>query len=116
MAYVYLVLAFSFNAAANILLKIGSARGVTLHGPLVSILLLNWQAILGCGLFVVNVLFYFLALRALPLSIAYPIMVGMSFIIINAYALLELKEGIATLQLFGYALIIVGLVLVVSRA
>jgi len=115
MAYLYLALAFTLNAVANILLKLGSQRGITLHGSLISIALGNWEALVGCGLFAINILFYFLALRALPLSIAYPIMVAMSFIIINSYAFFELKEGLATGQLIGYVLIIVGLILVVSR-
>ncbi|HUO56406.1 MAG TPA: hypothetical protein VMU27_03165 [Candidatus Paceibacterota bacterium] len=115
MAYLYLTLAFTFNAVANILLKAGSSRGITLDGPLLSLIALNWQAILGCALFAVNILFYFLALRSLPLSVAYPIMVGMSFIIVNSYAFLELREGIGAMQLVGYALLIMGLSLVVSR-
>jgi len=115
-AYLYLALAFTLNAGANILLKISSVKGIVLSKPLPEALVANWQFIAGVALFAVNVLFYFLALRALPLSIAYPIMVAMSFLLINGYAFVALGENIAPFQIAGYILIIVGLVLVIRFA
>lgn len=115
MSYLFLILAFSFNALANILLKVGSRSGFVLEPATPAALLMNnWLFIAGCGVFAVNVLFYFLALRSFPISVAYPVMVVMSFIIINGYALTMLGETITMLQLVGYALIIVGLLLVVA--
>ena len=116
MAYVYLLIAFSLNAVANILLKLGSQKGLITNVPFQSLILTNWQFVLGVMLFAVNVFFYFLALRALPISVAYPIMVVMSFILINVYALLFLSEGLSLVQLAGYVLIVAGLVLVVGFA
>jgi len=102
MASFYLVCAFCLNAAANILLKLGASQGLALG---------NWQLGLGAALFALNLGCYTLALRALPLSVAYPVMVGMSFLIVNGYALLYLTEAITLLQIVGYALIIAGVVL-----
>ena|SRR3990167_4456877 len=117
MAYVLLASAFVLNAAANILLKIGSREGLDLssYSP-IALIFGNWQFVLGLALFAANVVFYFLALRALPLSVAYPIMVVMSFIIINAYAYAALGEAITLLQVVGYALVVIGLILIVSNA
>lgn len=116
MGYLYLALAFIINATANILLKIGASRGVSLnwHAPLISFFG-NWQLFLGASFFAVNILFYYLALRALPLSIAYPIMVAGSFVIVNGYALITLRESVGMIEIVGYALIFSGLFLVVSR-
>jgi multidrug transporter EmrE-like cation transporter len=117
MAYILLALAFVFNASANILLKIGSKGGIDLSSwnP-VALLSHNWQFVLGLFLFAVNVVFYFLALRSLPISVAYPVMVVMSFIIINGYALTMLGETLTPLQILGYLAIVGGLILIVSNA
>ncbi|MBU2103724.1 hypothetical protein KKD81_02870 [Patescibacteria group bacterium] len=115
-AYIALAAAFVLNAIANILLKIGSERGILLQGPVGTLLAHNWAFLVGVGLFAANVLFYFLALRSLPLSTAYPVMVAMSFIIINSYAFLVFREPLTVLQAFGYVCIVVGLALVVTQS
>lgn len=113
MAYLFLSLAFTLNAVANVLLKIGATRGLSLSGSLVSLIANNWQLIVGLTLFALNAIFYILALRTVPISVAYPVMVLMGFILINGYALTMLHESLGPLQVFGYALMIVGLLLVV---
>ena len=115
MAYLYLTLAFTLNSIANILLKIGAGRGLSFSGGLLAIVQANWQVLLGLTIFASNIVFYFLALRALPLSVAYPVMVVMGFLIVNSYALLALHEPITAGQYVGYVLIVVGLTLVVAR-
>lgn len=115
MPYLYIALAFSFNAVANIFLKLGSRSGFNLSSfSPIDLVSHNWQFILGCLLFVANVPFYFLALRSLPISVAYPVMVVMSFVIINAYAFTFLKEEIVFAQVVGYVFLVIGLILVVA--
>lgn len=117
MAVAYLILAFTLNAAANILLKLGSARGIdTASWSPLSLVAHNWQLAAGLTLFAANVIFYFLALRALPLSVAYPVMVAMSFVIINGYAFAALGEPVSPVQVAGYAAIVIGLIAVVAAA
>ncbi len=115
MAYLYLALAFTLNSIANILLKLGAERVLSFSGGLFAIIQANWQVLLGLTIFATNIIFYFLALRALPLSVAYPVMVVMGFLIVNSYALIMLHEPITVGQYIGYVLIIVGLTLVVAR-
>jgi multidrug transporter EmrE-like cation transporter len=116
-AYLYLILAFTLNALGNIFLKLGALRGLTLDNTAISTLLsMNWQLLLGVCLFGINILFYFLALRALPLSVAYPVMIAASFLIINGYAYFGLHEPITPVELLGYGLILGGLVLIVGRS
>lgn len=116
MAYIYLALAFTINAAANIFLKQGASHGVQLNGSIPSLITSNWELILGMALFAINVVFYFLALRSLPLSFAYPIMVAMGFLIVNGYAFFTLGEALTITQVSGYVLIVIGLILVVARS
>lgn len=115
MAYLYLALAFCFNGLANILLKAGAAQGIALGGGLIAVLGKNWRLLLGVALFAGNVPFYFLALRTLPLSTAYPVMVAASFLIVNGYAFFALTEPMTLIEVAGYVLIILGLVLVVAH-
>ena len=116
MAYLFLILAFSLNAAGNILLKLGSQRGLDIadRSP-IALIGGNWQLLLGCVVFAANILFFFLALRALPLSVAYPVMVGMTFLIVSITSLLLFRESISLVQYAGYAAIVLGLVLVTAR-
>jgi multidrug transporter EmrE-like cation transporter len=74
----------------------------------------NAILITGLAAFASAAVFYFLALRSIPLTIAYPTMVVASFLIVNCYALLYLNEQITPLQMSGYALIIVGLLVIYS--
>ena len=113
MAYIYLICAFTLNAIANILLKVGSEKGIVLlsYSPIL-FFKNNWPFLLGLSLFVLNVIFYFLALRVTPLSVAYPVMVIMSFLIINLYAYFFLGEKITSMQFVGYVMIVLGIILV----
>ncbi|MBT5015946.1 hypothetical protein HN748_00050 [Candidatus Peregrinibacteria bacterium] len=113
MPLVLLTIAFTLNAIANILLKIGAQAGVQHKGlNLFEIITHNYLPILGLICFAANVVFYFLALRSVPLSTAYPTMVIMSFLIINSFAYFFLHENINNWQLLGYAFIVAGLILV----
>ncbi len=108
MATIYLIAAFLLNGTANILLKIGSKKGIVFDGVSLQTITANYLFILGLICFALNALFYFLALKALPLTVAYPVMIGMSLIIINAFALIYLNESINFMQMIGYGLLVIG--------
>ncbi|MCX6703318.1 MAG: SMR family transporter [Candidatus Zambryskibacteria bacterium] len=115
MAYIYLICAFILNASGNIFLKLGSRQGLNFSSFVPTVFLFsNWQFVLGCVLFVLNVPLYFLALRNIELSTAYPIMVGMSFLIVNSTAFFLFKESVSVLQILGYVCMVVGIILVVA--
>jgi multidrug transporter EmrE-like cation transporter len=115
-SYLYLILAFSLNAAGNIFIKLGSIHGLDLSSKMpITLIANNWQLVLGCFVFAANILFYFLALRALPLSVAYPVMVGMTFLIVTTVSLILFREQITSLQYIGFAAIILGLVLATAK-
>lgn len=113
MPIIYLLLAFTFNGVANIILKVAANRGLNLssHHP-VDLISRHSLLLLGLVIFATNVIFYFLALRSIPISIAYPVMVVASFLIINAYAVWGLGEVITPGQIVGYLLLVLGLVMI----
>ena len=114
MPILYIICAFIFNATANILLKLGAAKGFVFHGISLSTITDNAFFLLGFIFFGLNALLYFMALSTLPLSLAYPVMVGMSLIIINTFAYIYLGEHITIMQMVGYSLLILGIVLIYS--
>lgn len=111
MPYIFLALAFCFNAAANILLKVAAMRGFSFasffHGQWGSA---HFIAAGAVALFGANLICYLIALEQLPLSVAYPVMIGMTFLITIGVAV-TLGEHITSLRLAGCLLIIAGLVL-----
>ena len=121
--FLALVVALSLNAAANLMMKFGMERfkasGVTsADGPaaVAGALITNWVLVLGLFCFALNVLFYVYALKGLPISMAYPIMVTAGFAIIVTVASMYLNERLSTVQWVGVALIVVGVWLVAAQA
>ncbi|MEN9649278.1 MAG: hypothetical protein RL094_245 [Candidatus Parcubacteria bacterium] len=112
MSIIYLIVAFILNGTANVLLKLGAKKGLVLHGFSLQTISANALFLLGFICFGLNALFYFLALRTLPITVAYPIMVGMSLLIINTFAYVSLGETITTMQMVGYALLIVAITMI----
>jgi len=116
MGYLFLVVALTLNAAANILLKIGAMRlgGVEEPGVLAR-LVSDYYLFAGLLLFALNVVFYVAALTRLNLSVAYPIMVAGGIIIVVSVSVLILREAVTPLQTLGFALLVLGTVLVGHR-
>jgi len=108
------------NAAANLMMKFGMERykaaGVSLAhdglGPVMATLAGNWILLAGLGLFATNVFLYAFALKGLPISIAYPVMVTLGFAIIAVVAGLYLGEHLGRGQWLGVLLILAGVWLV----
>ncbi len=117
MPYALLLAAVAVNALANVLLKMASAKGVSwsLEGGVFALAAKNGLLIVALLVFAANVLLYFAALRSLPLSVAYPIMVAGTFVLVNGASALMLRESVAPMQLVGYLLIVAGVALVLAK-
>ncbi len=116
----FIALAFALvaNAAANILIKEGmKAKQLGLDKPvdLLLAIALNPLVLGGVVLFGLNVLAYSYVLSKIPLSLAYPIMTTMGFLIVVGYSAFKLHESINMTQLAGIGLILAGVVLVASQ-
>ncbi len=113
MAYFYLAVAFTFNAVANIFLKTGASKEVSYKNEnLISMVFQNYYFLFGIFFFALNVVFYFLALKNIPISVAYPLMVSMSLLIINTWAYIYFKENLHFMQIIGYLALILGIFLI----
>jgi len=113
-----LVMALTLNAVANLMMKLGANR-LNASPPqfkgiasLVEIALANWVLLLGLGFFAANVVLYTFALKGIPISTAYPIMVGAGFVIISVGAWKMLGERLSATQWGGVGLILFGVWLV----
>jgi len=118
MKWLPLIVALLLNAAANVLLKVGSKTASTLADDASfwtrAVNFLNVATLVGLALFAANVLVYRRALDRLPLSVAYPIMVSGAVVLatLAAVALPVLREKVAWWQVAGMTLIIAGVWLV----
>jgi len=107
---IILSLAILLNATANILVKLGMRR----IGPAEGVMDIARKAITRPELFagIVSFILAFVAysfiLTRLNLSIAYPIMISMSLVIVVMVSQFFLKEAITPFQIAGFLLIIFG--------
>ena len=117
---IYLILFFAIflNASANILLKVGMNRSGSLNFTNISEILtkvvFNPIIIGGILCFVLALGAYTYVLSKINLSIAYPIMTSLGYMIVIFASWLFLKETITGVQVVGFCLIIGGVWLVAA--
>ncbi len=111
---VFLAVAVVFNGVANVLMKLGMKDAPQVAGAsgLIRHYLHSWPVMLGLFLFALNVLAYTQALTKIPLSVAYPIMVSLTGVIVIASSAVLFKEEITLVQWVGFALIVGGVICV----
>lgn len=113
MSWFVLTIAICLNAAANILIKSGM-NGYRAQGIL-QLIRDRWfsPAIAGGVLcFVLALIAYSLVLAKTNLSVAYPLMTGLGFVIISCASAILFHEQIGLVQILGYTVIIFGVWLV----
>ena len=116
MGYLFLALALTLNAAANVLLKVGAGHLGRLDAPdLIGRLLTNYHLVAGLVLFALNVVLYAAALTRLDLSVAYPVMTAGGVLIVVSVSYFVLGESVSPVQLLGLALIVAGILLVTRQ-
>ncbi len=107
---VVLSLAISFNATANILIKVGMNKVGETESiiELVKKAVFQPQLLAGIFSFVMAFISYSYILTKLNLNIAYPIMVSMGLVIVVTVSYFWLHESITIIQILGCILIIAG--------
>jgi multidrug transporter EmrE-like cation transporter len=110
MSYIILILAITFNAIANILMKVGMLKEKPASNLMIFFtdMLLNPVLIAGMICFALGLAAYCYVLTKLNLSIAYPIMTSVGYVIVIIASWLFLKETITVVQVAGFAFIIAG--------
>ena len=114
MTYLFLLVALTGNALANICIKLGSqqfAEGVQLFWKDPAILFKNGFFLAGVMLFAVALVMYSLGISKMNLSIAYPIMTSMGFLIVVSFSVWQLQEQLMWWQWMGIVLILLGVIL-----
>lgn len=112
--YIILVAAIVFNALANITIKVGMLKAEKTANmfEMMSKAMFSPTVILGIGFFGLALVAYSYVLSKVNLSIAYPIMTSLGFLIVILASVLFLKETITMAQILGFVLILAGVWLV----
>jgi multidrug transporter EmrE-like cation transporter len=103
--HVALALGILIGVAAQLLLKIGAVG----EGGIIA-QLFRLQTIAGLGLYGMAAFFYIVALRAIPISVAFP-SVALSYVVVALMGNLWFGEAMGLAHIGGIALIITGVVL-----
>lgn len=104
--YASLVASILLGVAGQIALKSGAVDSVTVWDQF-----LNPRTILGFGIYVVAALLYIVALKRIPVSVAFP-SVAASYIIVAIFAHLLWNEPFGWPQIAGLVLIGGGIILI----
>ena len=117
--FVFLTAALLLNACANVLIKYSMSRAVAplvpVHGTALAAAapFLSWSYLLALVCFGANLVCYSLALRSLKLSLAYPLMVSLGYLVILAFGWFLFAERLTIVQYVGIGLVLAGFWLVV---
>lgn len=111
--WVLLVIAFICNSFANVLLKIWAEDWIVLTKNIFKLINGNKFLIWWALLFAMNLIVYVLALKTIPISVAYPIMIGMSLTIITTIWFFFLHEHISYVHIIAYILVFLWIFLLV---
>jgi len=109
--YIILALAIFLNALANILMKVGMMRQGESGGNLLLMAkkaLVNPVLFAGVISFALGLVAYSYVLSKINLSIAYPVMTSLGYVIVIIASWMFLKEHITFVQVIGFAFIITG--------
>jgi multidrug transporter EmrE-like cation transporter len=104
--YLSLAAGILIGVVAQLLLK----AGATGEGNFIA-QVFRPQTICGLGLYGMAAFFYIVALRKIPVTVAFP-SVALSYAIIAVLGYLWLKEPLGAVQIAGIAMIMAGVVLV----
>jgi multidrug transporter EmrE-like cation transporter len=109
MNWVILGMAIFLNSTANILIKVGVMDRPLKPGLTTIVRIVLAPAVIGGIIcFALALVAYGYVLSKVNLSIAYPLMTSIGFVIVIVASSLFLKESISSIQIFGFFLILSG--------
>jgi len=115
--YLLLGIALVLNAAANLLMKHAALQAAQVARPEglagLAQTYLNAPFLTGLACFGLNLLAYTQALKKLPLSIAYPTMVSLGYVIILVVSWFVFQERLTLPRYVGAGLVLAGIWLLV---
>ena len=107
-SWTLVLIAGTLNCAGNLLLK--QSRLQTSGLNLLDFLLSPWF-LSGLACYGVNVIVFAMALDRLPISVAYPVLAGLGFMLIAILARWLFGETVSQIQWLGVSLILIGIIL-----
>jgi len=105
-SWVLLVIAAINSTLGNIFLK--KSQQSSTDESILSLLLNPWF-FLGLVFYEINVILFAKALKRLPVSTAYPVLAGLSFLLLVVVARVFLEEKLSIQQMTGIVLVMLGL-------
>ncbi len=117
MTYIIFIVAIILNAVANILMKVGAEKTKETSSvfELIISMVTNPVTILAVCCFAAALGAYNYVLMKTDLSIAYPIMTSVGYVIVLLASWLFLKETLTILQISGILLIVAGVWMVAAN-
>ncbi len=106
--WVFLLIAAGFNMGANLLLKNAGDNSVSSA----TMLYFSWGFVIAVGLFGLNLVAYSQALRTIPVSVAYPTLVGLSTLLLAIFSITFFGDQMNISRLAGFVLLIASLYLI----
>jgi multidrug transporter EmrE-like cation transporter len=103
---IFAFISVGLNALAQITIKLLAKSE---YSNVVS-LLKQWPLYATAILYGVSIVTWFLALRSVPLSVAYPLQ-ALGYVLVTFLAWLVFSEGLGIFQLFALGLIVSGVIL-----
>ena len=114
-AWLWLLLAAIANVAANLLLKMAASTGSNSAQASAAAhsIFYRWGPLgLGIGLAGCLLVFYMMALRTMPVSLAYPIVTGSAMIGLALFSHVLFGEALGTLKVLGIGTIVCGTIMI----
>ena len=109
--YILIPITSIINTAGQVFLKLG-AEELVLEGGIVNIIKSSWKMIVGMVFFVLTFGLSTVLNKKFDVSLIYPIMTGLTFVLISIVMVIFLKkEGMSLLKGLGMFVIISGILL-----
>ncbi|MDR2892125.1 MAG: EamA family transporter [Deltaproteobacteria bacterium] len=103
------------NTAANTVLKYAMLRPFSKTTPLIWEVLSNIYLLAGIFLYAIAFVFYALALKCIPLSVAYPVMTSGAMLLVAMISIFFFREPFTWKTTLGVLFIICGVLFVTQK-
>jgi multidrug transporter EmrE-like cation transporter len=106
--WVFVFFAATFSTIGNLFMK-KTAENFNINEYYTA----TFLGFMGIFFYIINLIFFILALRQLNVSITYPVLSMSSFLMLNIMAILIFNERFSAVQFLAMGMIILGLILLV---
>lgn len=116
--FLFVLASALLTVCANLMMRNGlvQAGGLSIQGDgipgLVLRLARQWTFVLGLVAYALAALVWFRVLSVAEVSTSYPILVGLTFVMVTVGAVLLFKESVNLLKVVGIATVLVGVILI----